>query len=114
MTSPEYNRVHVLIMGNIHTKYELDPIRHGRLSLFTGKNIKISQMSISYQKRPWICTKNNRVPVVNVRNTRTKFKLDPTRQSGLKVFTSKASHTHIHIHTYIHIHIRRVDCIDSL
>ena len=70
------------------------------LSCLQEKIHKIPKIAIFLSfdpKRPWICTKNNRVPVLIVGNTHTKFKLDRTKHSRLYImFTSKASHTHTH------------------
>ena len=44
MTSVQNNRVHVQIMENIHTKYELDRVRHGRLIVFTSKITWLSNL----------------------------------------------------------------------
>ena len=55
------------------------------------KKTKIAIFLSFDTKRPWICTKNNRVHVLIMGNTHTKFKLDRTRQSGLIVFTRKIS-----------------------
>ena len=79
-------------MGNTHTIFELDQTRHSGLFIQAKilQNFTKSHFFLSFDpKIPWICTKNNMVPVLIVGNTHTMFKLDQTRQSGLIVFTSK-------------------------
>ena len=79
-----------------HTKFKLDRTRRSGIIVFTSKishkNHDISQnhpFFLSFDPiRPWICTKNNRVPVLILGNTHTKFKLDRTKIPKIAIFLS--------------------------
>ena len=113
LTSTKNNRLLVLIVVHLQTKYEICPC----LSfpswdiVFTSRSVQASLLEISCLqcfhnltpvdlKWPLTSTKNNRLLVLIVVHLHTKYEICPSFPSWDIVFTSRRHDTHTYIHTH--------------
>ena len=106
LTSTKNNRLLVLNVVHLHTKYEICPSFHAWDIVFTMFLQCFHNLTPVDPKWPLTSTKNNRLLVLNVALLHTKYEICPSFPSWDIVFTSRRhdTHTYTHIHTHIHTH----------
>ena len=106
LTSTKNNRLLVLNVVHLHTKYEICPSFPSWDIVFTRFLQCFHNLTPVDLKWPLTSTKNNRLLVLIVVHLHTKYEICPSFPSWDIVFTSRRhdTHTHIHTHTRTHTH----------
>ena len=100
LTSTKNNRLLVLNVALLHTKYEICPSFPSWDIVFTMFLQCFHNLTTVDPKWPLTSTKNNRVLVLNVVHLHTKYEICPSFPSWDIVFTSRRHNTHTYKHTH--------------
>ena len=108
LTSTKNNRLLVLNVVHIHTKYEICPSFPSWDIVFTRILQCFHNLTPVDLKWPLTSTKNNRLLVLIVVHLHTKYEICPSFPSWDIVFTSRRHDTHTYTHTHTPSWIQRL------